>query len=493
MKINKCSLSFLTLRRGGTCLIGSALVMLCAVSSFSALDETMKKMLRGVTGISEGDLAAASAAKDLTLFQAYVLAVNNTERLAIEGENSIQAEERKLQAIETFLPYFSLRANKAFPAAGTRYISAARSMVSLYLRQPIITGLGEAARIKASLSDRKIREYQLYNNAGLLLGDVGNAFYNVLLIERDLVNNEQLLELYYKTVNELKRRVDIGRSRQSEILRTNAQIYALQARIKSFRTGREHARLVLATLTGVNREFGLADISSLGDPAYSLADAEKFVAGRWDVKAAKEQVEFAKAGVLAAYGMHLPSVYLDGSYILYQEPQYKTSQWKKALGLGLSSNPGRSLLSGSLAGGAPTRARDYYFSLGAELPIFGGDITFAKVREANSVRRQSDLSYSQAVRLARQDIIDAYQTWESSKSEYEAYRKALASAEENYRVVSGEYRLNLVTILDVLTTLTTLQNAKDEYDRALLQVKLNRVRLGIATNEFFGDKISALR
>ena len=52
-----------------------------------------------------------------------------------DSENAIQAEERKLQAIESFLPYFSLRANKAFPEPDTRYVNLARSAVSLYLRQ----------------------------------------------------------------------------------------------------------------------------------------------------------------------------------------------------------------------------------------------------------------------------------------------------------------------------------------------------------------------
>jgi outer membrane protein TolC len=474
---------------------GMLISILCAILSLHALDETVKKMLRKATGISDEDVKSASGKKEITLFDAYALAVRNTERLAIEGENSIQAEERKLQAIESFLPYFSIRGNYALTRPDTKYINIVRSTASLYLRQPIITGLKEASLIKASMSDRKIKEYQLYNNSGLLLSDVGNAYFNVLLIERDLYNNEQLLDLYTKTVGELKRRVNIGRSRQSEILRTNAQIYSLQANIKSLRTNLEHAKLVLATLTGTNAEFTPVDSGNLNDPEYAIGDAAKLVESRWDVKAAKEQMEYAESGVLAAYSLHLPSAYLEGSYILPhpQEALSRSSRWERALQAQLSTNPGASILSGMLNNGFPTKTRDYYFSLGAEMPIFGGDITFAKVREANSVKRQYDLNYSQTVRVARQDIIDSFQTWESSKIEVEAYLKALKSAEENYRVVAGEYRLNLVTILDVLTTLTSLQSAKEDYERAILQVKLNRIRLGIAINEFTGDNIRVLK
>ena len=466
------------------------------ITTLYAIDDDVKKILAKVTGITDDDVKTASSKKEITLFDAYVLAVNKTERLAIEGEFSIQAEERKLQAIESFLPSLSLRGTKAFPGPSSNYISIARSSLSLYARLPLFTGLSQVSQIKSSWADRKVKEFQLYRNAGILLADIASTFYSVLLMEKDLKNNEQLLDRYYQQVNELKRRVQIGRSRQSDILRTNTQIYKLQAQDKSLRTGYERVKLVLATLIGINSDFKLVESMHLGELVYTPTDIAKLVENRYDVKAAKEQVEYAKAGVLAAYGRHLPSIYLDGSYILphTQEPQYKYSQWKRALQFSLSSNPLLSLGAATyLNYGVPTKTRDYYFGLGAELPIFGGDITFAKVREANSVKRQTELSLSQTLRYAEKDIKDSLRAWESSKTEVEAYRKALVSAEENYRVVYDEYRKNLVTILDVLTSLTTLQDARTAYERSQLQLRLYRVNLGVACNEFSGDKIRILQ
>lgn len=470
-----------------------ALAVVGFALSLHAVDNDVKKLIRRATGITDEDVRAAAVKREITLFDAFALAVHKTERMALEGENAIQAEERKLQAIESFLPYFSLRANKAFPEPDTRYVNLARSAVSLYLRQPIVTGLKEASQIKAAWSDRKIRECQLNNNATQMLMDVGTAYYTVLLMEHDLKNNEQLLELHNKTLAEIRRRVEIGRSRQSDLLRTNAQIYSLQARVKSIRTGLEHAKLVFAAMTGIESDYALADTLNLGDPPVTLKDTEKIVDVRWDVKAAKEQMEYSKAGVMAAYGTHLPNVYFEGSYFLWQDSMYRTDRSKQLTQLALSSNPAGSLLGSRLNNGNPARSRDYYFSLGAELPIFGGDITFAKVREANSKKRQADLGLSQTVRLARQDVLDSFQTWEGAKVELEAYRRALASAEQNYQVVSNEYRLNQVTILDVLVSLTSLQSARDDYERAQLQLKLNRVRLGVSINEFSGEGIRTLK
>ncbi len=462
-------------------------------ASLYAIDDDVKKMIRRATGITDEDVRAASGKKEISLFDAYALAVHKTERMAIEGESAIQAEERKFQAIESFLPYFSIRANKALPGPDSRYINLARSAVSLYLRQPIITGLKEASQIKSAWSERKIKEYQLNNNASLLLMDVGIAYYTVLLNDRDLKNNEQLLDLLTKQINETKRRVEIGRSRQSDLLRTNAQIYTLQAHVKSLRTGLVHAKLAFAAMTGIEAEYVLTDSLNLNDPPFTLEDTAKIVEYRWDIRAAKEQMEYSKAGVLNAYGTHLPNVYFEGNYFLWQDKLYKTDKNKQLTQLALSPPTAGSLLGSRLNNGNPVKSRDYYFSLGAELPIFGGDITFAKVREANSKKRQSDLGFSQAVRLARKDILDSFQTWESSKVELDAYRKALASSEQNYQVVSNEYRLNQVTILDMLVSLTNLQSARHEYEQALLQLKLNRMRLGVSINEFSGDGIRAIK
>ena len=142
--------------RPGVITLMGVLLSVSIAASLYAVDDDVKKMIRRATGITDEDVKTASGKKDITLFDAFALAVHKTERMAIEGENAIQAEERKLQAIESFLPYVSLRANKAFPEPDTRYVNLARSAVSLYLRQPIVTGLKEASQIKAKVGRRTL-------------------------------------------------------------------------------------------------------------------------------------------------------------------------------------------------------------------------------------------------------------------------------------------------------------------------------------------------
>jgi outer membrane protein TolC len=475
----------------GRKLLGAALlpVALCAgLAAAGKPDPGVIKMLHRVTGVTDQDVASARTAKELSLYDAYALSVFNTETMTIEGENSVQAALQREQAITSFLPRLSLKANKAFPEQKRNYQSLARSAVSLYGRMPIVTGMDEASRIMSSVSGVKLRELELYDSAGRLLADVSSAYYGVLLIRQGLANNEQVLALHERMLGEIRRRVDIGRSRKSDLVRTRAQMYALEAQIKSLKSGLSHAEIALGTITGAPGGMALRDTAELAAPSYTLADESSVVEKRWDVKAAREQVEQAKAGLLAAYGTHLPSAYIEGGYMLYQEKP-KSSMLDRALDAYKLTSPS-SVVS---AAASKTKYQDYYVSLGVEMPILSSDITFAKVREAHSVKRQADLGLSKTERLARQEFADSYKTWESSIGELEAYQKALASAEENYRLVDADYRLNQVTILDVLTSLTALQGARNDYERALLQSRLDRIRLGIAAGEFYGDNIKALK
>ena len=485
----------------GRWLFRAALLAFALCAGLSAADKPdpgVLKMLHRVTGVTDQDVAAARSAKELSLYDAYALSVFNTETMTIEGENSVQAALLREQAITSFLPQLSLKANKAFPAQKRNYQSLARSAVSLYARMPIVTGLDEVAGIMASVSAVKLTELQLYDGAGRLLNDVSSSYYGVLLIRQNLVNNEQVLALLERTQGEIRRRVDIGRSRKSDLVRTRAQMYSLEAQIKSLRSGLSTAEIGLGSITGAPAGTALRDTAELPAPPYTLADESAVVEKRWDVKAAREQVEQAKAGLLAAYGTHLPSAYIEGSYMPYVEKPKSSNTDRAFDAYSLASSwsatdPAANALAIASVKNSKIKYRDYYVSFGVELPILGSDITFAKVRQAHSVKRQADLGLSRTERLARQEFTDSYKTWESSIGELEAYKKALASAEEDYRLVDADYRLNQVTILDVLTSLTALQNARNDYERALLQNRLDRIRLGIAAGEFYGDKIKALK
>jgi outer membrane protein len=419
----------------------------------------IKKLLEEVTGITDSDVMKAGSKKVLTLFDVYALAVKKTEAMAIEGEKYIQAETRKSQAIGAMLPRVSLRATKIYPETKTGTYPSSRTNMSLYARQPIITGLQEWYSYKGSQYEIRLRRYELFHNAGLFLMEVAQYFYRVLRIEQTLKDKEEIIALYKKTMDELRRRVRVGRSRQTEVLRVNTEIFKLEADIKSLQKELKSARMALSALSSISPKSILKE-GELSGFAYSPEGLQGLMRDRWDIRAAREEVRFAETRLRVEQGGHLPTIYLEGYYRLYERDK---------------------------------TGRDYYGALGAELPLFSGGIVSARIREAESARRQAKLRLSRTLRNAETDIRDAYQRWESTQKEMEAYKNALVTAERNYRAIMREFRLNLVTILDVFTALTSLYNAREDYETIKLQNSLNRIRLGVAVSEFSGSDIQQLR
>ncbi len=425
---------------------------------------TESGILKNASGIGDDDVKSADSRTTLTLFDSYARAVYNTERLKIDGESYLQAKSRLDQAFGSFLPYLSLQGMYVLPrsirSSGPAGSSGSSTGVSLYARQNIFTGLNQWGGYRGAESDMNQNLIQMQYNAGLLLLDVSSAFYNVLTLDHALKNNMEILKLYTRMKTEQKRRVSLGKSRTSDLLRIDSQVFQLEAQIKEIKNQLDSAKLAFATLAGIRNLYELNDDHYLPDLPDISSHADELSWKRADVKAARENLDRADIKLKTAIGGHLPEVYAQGTYSILSRNNIKN---------------------------------DYYAGIGFELPLFSGGIVSAKIKEAASEKRQAELALSNTRRLAEQDIINAAQSYETSRDEAEAFKKALDAAQSNYQAVTEDYSRDRVTILDVLTALTLLQSAKNDFEKIEFKCRFNRIWLGVATAEFSGESIHLLK
>jgi outer membrane protein len=410
-----------------------------------------------IHGIGEEDLRLSLLSEKFSLYDVCVLALNKNENIAIEYENSLQADYRRDQAIGAFLPRISLRGSKMFTDEGA---GSQMSGISLYARQNIFTGLTEYAGLKAAGYEKKMRESFLLYSSGRLLLNAASDFYSVLQLEQSIKNRQEMLKLYGGISAELKRRARLGRTKRSEVLLTDSQIQKIDAEILSLKNDLNRVRLSLSNSSGIKTDAVLEDSIVLADPGRGLDDMLGSLNRRPEIIAAGYEVEMARQDLLEARGGHLPAAYLEGSYNLYSKNK---------------------------------NAGDYTASLGVELPIFNGGVIRARVRESESKLRQAELKLEGVKGEAVKDITDAWESWESSALQVKAYSDSLTMAERSYNAVMREYRLNLTGIIDVFNSLRELQNGRDEYQRKRLQHAVNRLRLGVATGEFEGERFRDLK
>lgn len=416
-------------------------------------DGRIEPSLAGMTGLPEDAAKTAATQEALSLWDTYALAVERTERLALKAEDMEQAGAKTLQSAGKMLPHLSLQGSKTFTSDGTLPSGGSTNpsaSLSLNATQTLFTGLDEVAGISASSANADFHRASSRHEAGRLLLDVSRVFYSVLQLEESLKTKEASRELTERILAQLKNWQAVGRTRNSEVLSTQAQLSRLSAETRETQNQLTQAREELAGLTGVPVDQKFADQSSAAAPSSDLTLLEKKVEVRADVLAAKASVGLADALLLQAHGRNLPSLSAQGNYFLHREG---------------SSVPEWNVL------------------LTANLPFLEGGETLGVEKEMASRKRQAEMALGEARRLGLQEVRQAYQSLVNSIGEAEAYQKALEASEAEYKAVSADYRNSLTTNLEVLRTLNSLQDVKDNYSRARFRALTDQVWLGVATGD----------
>ena len=106
-----------------------------------------------------------------------------------------------------------------------------------------------------------------------------------------------------------------------------------------------------------------------------------------------------------------------------------------------------------------------------EVPIFQGGEAAGAYRQALSQARQSALKLKEAQRKAVQEVQDAHGKFRRSLRRTEKLADALGAADEGAQLSLQEYRSNLVSNLEVLTSLETLEEARRDLIHAHYETK----------------------
>ena len=435
------------------------------------------------------------------LEELYLYAVANTERLSIRKEIIKQAEAKKDSFFANFFPSLSFRyqqlitipnhaghdretrnrnnliyaysnsvygtnintpfnvSNSTLPGSSSSTTNTSplvRPGSRLVLHIPIMTGFNEWSAYKSSKFEVILRNLELQHDAGRMYLEIAQAYYNLLQLDNNLSTKKEILQLTKNLKVELGKRVRLGRNKASDLSSINSQIAKLESEIVGITDTLSQMKDTVAFLTGAPANFTLERITEKPIQV-SLEDIDKIVENRYDISAAKINLEIAKSEVTKAYGGHLPTASIDSFY---------------------------TFPSGNVTGGAKDIVSQFIF----QVPILSLGTVTASVKQAKSLKRQMELQLSQTIRFAKEEISKAYNSYIHSKLMEESYRNALSFSETNYKIVYKDYLSKSATVLDVLNAKIALENSKEELHRTTLQKNLNLVWLKVAMGEYSFSK-----
>jgi len=394
------------------------------------------------------------AAGALTLDEYFAAALKRSEVVATQGELIRQAEEHYKQANSALRPTVngvaSYTRQDPIPAGelSTSTSPNRQSLARITATQPLFRGFREFAALRQTQALLGAQDQDYRNARTQLFMDVTQNFYTVLSIEQDLKNFGEEINQNIDREKELNGRVRIGRSRIGEVLFVQSTISTLRAQVEQLQAQLGTAREAFAFLSGLASTTLLRDTEDLPANLEPLDDYLARLELRPDVSASRQRLSAAQENTKVARGAHLPSLDLNANRYLERTGNLRGSTWDVGIAL--------------------------------TVPIYAGGLLQSKVSEAVSQRTQAELSASQVSRQAEQEIRSIYQSVVFDRSQLDALEKATESARKNYEAQRRDYRLGLVTNLDVLQALTAFQENQRALDRARYTSKLDYLKLQAA-------------
>ena len=364
-----------------------------------------------------------------TLQDCYRLALKQSELIAIDSEKIKEAQAHFIEAFGSLLPQVS------FARTDTREHSQASPSFNrnfeqkFVFTQALFSGFKEFAGIKASKFENKQRANEEIRAKQLLYVDVADAFYFLMEEREDLKTLETIRQAFLDRIKELQNRVSLGRSRDSEVVSTQTQLYTLLDQIELAKSQESIARELLEFLVGRKvKEIKDSDNKiSLGPESEYLDKA----ATRPDVLAANFAWQIDREGVTIAKSGLLPQISLQGDYYSHRASSPTDSRW------------------------------DAFLTL--NVPIFEGTTIYGKIKEAKAIAKESELLFQRAGRSALRDIHDSYVNAQVDLSRVGILGMALKSAEQNYNLQLQDYKLSVVNNLDVLTAIQSLEDVRRNF------------------------------
>jgi outer membrane protein len=408
----------------------------------------------GIVASTVATVRLTHAAEALTLDEYFAVALKRSEVVATQGELIHQAEEHYKQANSALRPTVngvaSYTRQDPIPAGDLSNSTSPnrQSLAKLTATQPLFRGFREFAALRQTKALLGAQDQDYRNARTQLFNDVVQNFYIVLSIEQDLKNFSEEINQNIDREKELNGRVRIGRSRIGEVLFVQSTISTLRAQVEQLQGQLSTAREAFAFLSGLAPTTPLRDTEDLPANLEPLDDYLARLELRPDVIASQQRLSAAQENTKVAQGAHLPSLDLNANRYLERTGNLKDSTWDVGVAL--------------------------------TVPIYAGGLLQSKVSEAVSQRTQAELGASQVNRQAEQEIRSTYQSVVFDRSQLDALEKATESARKNYEAQRRDYRLGLVTNLDVLQALTAFQENQRALDRARYTAKLDYLRLEAA-------------
>jgi outer membrane protein len=257
-----------------------------------------------------------------------------------------------------------------------------------------------------------------------------------------------LIDALRARVDDLRNRVNLGRSRPSELLQAQTDLANAKVTYESQRGSMNSAEETVAFYTGVpSAHLALKDTQ----PFPSVQELNAYLLhspSRPDVLSEIETMKQSERQLASAVGQLLPTVSAQGDFLASQDP--------------VSNNI------------------DATMTIQVSMPIFDGGLIAGQIHQNHELVRQNRLNVENLKRTADQDTRTAYANFDAAVAQIIVLREAATLAAKDFEAQVDDYRRGVVSNLDVLTALQDYQTARIQLHNANMTARLDLINLNVA-------------
>ncbi len=295
--------------------------------------------------------------------------------------------------------------------------------------------------------------YALERSRQQVIARTTAAYAGVLLAIENLAVVEAALKTAGANLSIASNRYGSGMAVKSDLLQAQVRQSDLEQQKLMAESQIEVGRSILNAAMGVPDQLRFELTDRLETPLSLDGTIESWLSisqdRRLDLKELNAREAMAKEEIEKAKAAYLPSLDLIGNYQIHTED-----------------------FDGS--------ADNYSVGAVVSLNIFSGLETSAKVSEAQAALRQVQALRRQ---MQSQVALEVRQTYVQAASAFQRIsvaRQMMVQAEESLRIVANRYATGLLTIVDMLTAETTLQQARTTFAQTLHDYSVGKTNLRLA-------------
>lgn len=433
----------------------------------------MKKitLLLMLFGLPASIISAQPADQLLTVDQCVEMALKQSPDMVRAQSNLTIAGAGLQTSMSGILPHVSASSSYGQSGPATTYdasytaIEGGKSKsyrTSLSASQSVVN-LSQWADILGSCKSRQAAKSGYQQSVALLVYNVKAAYYNLVKLQKAMEVAEASVKQSEEQYKQAKLMHQLGSISQADMLKI--QVRLMQSKVDLLNAQNAHlsGRQALANILGLSGEVKVSSELAFPDTtkqAYTIeALDDKTIEGNPAYLSAQRNYQAKKSSAWSACLSKLPYLTFSYTYGFSDSMQFTNNDsWN---------------------------AHDSWSaSLALNWNIFDGTASMARIRQARAQARSAEADLISARQSVYSDLKQAQAGMDIAKEAVALVGDLLQQAGEDYRLTNEKYKLGSASVLDLLTSQLTYNQAQQQATNALCEYFLADARIAKALGKW---------